>query len=27
VAAVAPLYVEARKTYGAHMFDLAGVTP
>jgi TRAP-type C4-dicarboxylate transport system substrate-binding protein len=27
VAAVAPLYVEARKTYWAHMFDLAGVTP
>jgi TRAP-type C4-dicarboxylate transport system substrate-binding protein len=27
VAAVAPMYVEARYTYGAHMFDLAGVTP
>jgi TRAP-type transport system periplasmic protein len=27
VAAVAPLYAEARNTYGAHMFDLAGVTP
>jgi TRAP-type C4-dicarboxylate transport system substrate-binding protein len=27
VAAVAPLYVEARNAYGAHMFDLAGITP
>jgi TRAP-type C4-dicarboxylate transport system substrate-binding protein len=25
VAAVAPMYAEARNTYGAHMFDLAGV--
>ena len=27
VAAVAPLYVDARNTYGAYMFDLAGVKP
>jgi TRAP-type C4-dicarboxylate transport system substrate-binding protein len=27
VAAVAPMYAEARNTYGTHMFDLAGVTP
>ncbi len=27
VAAVAPMYAQARNTYGAYMFDLAGVTP
>ncbi len=27
VAAVAPMYAEARNSYGAHMFDLAGITP
>ncbi|MBV8510148.1 MAG: TRAP transporter substrate-binding protein [Xanthobacteraceae bacterium] len=27
VAAVSPMYAEARNTYGVHMFDLAGVTP
>jgi TRAP-type C4-dicarboxylate transport system substrate-binding protein len=27
VAAVAPMYAQARNTYGAHLFDLAGVTP
>jgi TRAP-type transport system periplasmic protein len=26
VAAVAPMYAEARNTYGTHLFDLAGVT-
>jgi TRAP-type transport system periplasmic protein len=27
VAAVAPMYAQARNTYGAHLLDLAGVTP
>jgi TRAP-type C4-dicarboxylate transport system substrate-binding protein len=27
VAAVAPMYADACNTYGAHMFDLAGVMP